>query len=531
MTDAAAAAQNALGDRTVRTSIIPFDDDNFSGVSNTTTVDLGIATFKNIFGYRYSGVSNEEDDAGLPATGLPNIGLGALGVVPGQPGILIATKNVSISEQITDEVQFAGTALNDAFSWLLGGFYLDEHPAGQNYLTLDLFRPTPPTATTSFIVNNFLGGIWPVGSQDDTLYGDASRAVFGNVSYDLGQLGSWAEGLKLNAGYRYTWDREQFCGNGRASVSLATGQTVAPPYSGVEQCSQDHGSAYGPLSFDSSAAFKAPTYTFGVDYKLSDNEFLYFTTRRGYRAGGLNAPQLAPSLSGFQDFKPQTVTDYEIGSHTQLKFNEWITRFNIAAFTGDFSQIQQQASGITAASGIPGVTGANQPSNTSLELNVGTVTAEGVEFDGLISPFRGLNFTFGGAYLYEKYDSLDVPQILAPFFTASGFTGAPRWSYQAGLTYVLPLNPDIGAIALHGDFYNIGKEFQGPVLLNEYSLTNLNVQWSEIYGKPIDLTLYVDNVTDTKYIQDIILSTPSFGVYSGGYGAPRMWGARLRYNF
>src|SRR3546814_8031566 len=92
--------------------------------------------------------------------------------------------------------------------------------AGVNYLALDIFRPTPPSPTTEFIVNNFLGGVWPVGSFSDTLYGDKSEALFANISYELDHLSSALSGLTLNAGYRYTWDEPSVCSNGRTSISL-----------------------------------------------------------------------------------------------------------------------------------------------------------------------------------------------------------------------------------------------------------------------------------------------------------------------
>src|SRR3546814_9442211 len=92
--------------------------------------------------------------------------------------------------------------------------------AGVNYLALDIFRPTPPSPTTEFIVNNFLGGVWPVRSLSDTLYGDKSEALFANISYELDHLSSALSGLTLNAGYRYTWDEPSGCRNGRTSISL-----------------------------------------------------------------------------------------------------------------------------------------------------------------------------------------------------------------------------------------------------------------------------------------------------------------------
>jgi iron complex outermembrane receptor protein len=531
--DATVAAQNALGNRTLQTSIVPYDDDVISGVSNTTTVDLNHVTFKNIFGFRYTSVNNEEDDVGLPLSPLPDLGPGvsSLGYVPGEPGNLITTHNVSESSQISEEVQLSGKVLNDKLSWLLGGFYVNEHPDGRNFLILDLFRPIPPTPTTTAIVNGFLGGVWPIGALDDTLYRDESKAVFANVNYDIDQLLPWAKGLRFNAGFRYTWDTEGSCSNARESIALATGLSLAQPYSGTANCDADTGSIYGPASFDSSVDFKAPTYTIGLDYEVSKNIFLYFTTRRGYRAGGLNTPLQAPILSPYQTFQPQTVTDYEIGAHTRWQVGDIQGRFNIDAFTGHFSQLQLPTGGITAGSGIPGVTASNAPSNSSLEVNAGSATAQGVEFDGAIAPFTGLSFTYGAAYLDEHYDQLVAPAILAPFFSASNFTGAPKWTYQGAAQYVLPLNPAIGDVSVQGSYYHIAKEYQVAALLPAYSLVNFNIQWANMFDRKVTLTLYVDNALDTKYIQDVILSTPAFGAFSGNYAAPRMYGGRLRYDF
>jgi iron complex outermembrane recepter protein len=524
------AAGDAHGPRSVGSTIPPYDREILSGASNTTTVSFGNTTFRNIFGYRHIKVHDAFSAAGLPTAPLPNLGpgLNALGYVPGEPGTLITTDNLSDSSQTSDEVQFSGKLLKDKLSWLLGGFYVNEYTVGPDYLILDLFRPTPPTPTTAFIVNNFLGGIWPVSQLADTLYGDASRALFANVSYDLSPL---IDRLKLNAGYRYTWDRESVCSNGRTSILLATGTSVAAPYSSVAQCAADTGSGYGGASFFSSAPFHAPTYTIGLDYTLSDDIFLYFTTRRGYRAGGLNTPTLAPALAPFQTFKPVTVTDYEIGAHTKWRAGDWQGRFNIAAFLANFNSLQLQATGITAGSGIPGLTSANAPSNSTLTVNGGGAQTAGVEIDGAVSPLRGLDFTFGGSYLNARYTSLVVPALLQPFFSASHFTGAPRFSFQGGLQYNVPLDNDIGTVTFGADVYYLAEQYQTQPLLPSYSLTSARLTWSDIYHKSVDATLYVDNLFDKQYVPDVILGTPAFGVQTGAFGPPRMFGVRLRYSF
>jgi iron complex outermembrane receptor protein len=531
--NAAVAAQNALGNRTVQTSINPYDNETFWGAANTTTANVGHVTVKNIFGYRFIRVDNFENAVGLPTAPLPNLGPGldALGYIPGQPGTLITTKNLSISEQLSDEMNVSGTAFDDKLSWIAGAFYLDERPAGQDYLTLDLFRPTPPSPTTAFIVNNFLGGVWPVGSMGNTLYGDTSKALYTSYSYDIGGLASWTKGIKLNAGYRYTWDRESVCSNALASVALATGLSIGPPYNSAASCQAGQATQYGPAPFSSYADFSAPTYSVGIDYSLNDDVFLYFTTRRGYRAGGLNTPTLAPSLAAYQNFQPQTITDYEVGTHTKWVAGDWIGRVNFDVFMSKLKQLQLQATGITAGSPIPGINANNAPSNSALEINAGTATSQGVELNGVLSPFRGLNFTFGAAYLNEHFDALTPPGILAPYFAGANFTGAPRWSYSAGVEYFLPVPTSAGAVALRADYYHLDEEYQGPVLLGAYSLTSLNVEYSKIAGTPLDVTLYVDNAFNTRYVQDVILSTPSFGVYTGNYAPPRMFGIRLRYAF
>ncbi len=517
--------------RSVETTVDPFDNETFWGLSNTTSIDLGGVTIKNIFGYRYTDVDNLQNAIGLPAAPLPNLGpgLAALGLIPGQPGTLITTRNHSVSEQYTDELQISGSFLNEKLSWIAGAFYLKAQPAGVNYLVLDLFRPTPPSPTTAAIVNGVLGGVWPVGSLSDTLYGDESKAVFANLSYALDDVG--LQGITLNGGFRYTWDKQSICSNGRASVSLATGETIIPPYSGLDECRADKGSAFGRASFSGSAKSEAPTWTVGIDYKASDDIFLYFTNRRGYRAGGLNAPVLAPVLSAFQTFDPQTVTDFEIGVHTKFRSGSWSGRFNIAGFISHFDKLQLQATGITAGSGLPGVDSTNAPSGSALQINAGTATSKGFEFDGSISPMRGLEFSFAGAHLLQKFDRLDAPAILAPFFQSpDGFTGAPKWSYQFAADYTFDLG-DFGEMSLHGDYYHIDSYLQGPVRLPGYNLISLNAQISNLQGLPITVTAYVDNLTDHQYVQNIIIRAKSFGINSGSYAPPRTYGVRVRYDF
>jgi iron complex outermembrane receptor protein len=518
-------------------SIVPSVNSNkIWGITNTSKAEFDSFSIKNIFGYRSTDIYDSDGDTGLGSVPLP-LTVPALGLTAGTPGVLIDTVTAHVDRQFSDEIQFSGSAFGKALTWLVGGFYLYDEPNGPDYLVEDVFRPTTPSATTSFIVGNFLGGIWPLGSVADNLYTDRSKALFGNLSYNLSNLFSPLTGVTLNAGYRYTWDTEGVCANSRPGVDLATGQSVVPPYQTLAECRADQGgfvnspaNPYGP-SFSQAESSSAPTYTLGVDYQLNDDVFLYFTTRRGYRTGGLNSPSFVGTvLAPFQGFSPQTVTDYEAGAHTNWSIGDVKGRFNIAVFSGKYKNLQLQANGITAGL-LPGLTAENAPTNTAVTFNGGSATISGLDISGAIAPISDLVINYGASYLNPKYDSLNVPPTLSAFFSSGPFSGAPRWSYSADGRYHLPLPSAIGSFYLGAEYYHVSRIFEGFAPFPAYSLTNLTLQWANIADTNLDATLFANNVSNTQYIHNALLSSASFGVYSGDYGPPRMYGIRLRYAF
>jgi iron complex outermembrane recepter protein len=545
--NAAVTAQRALGGPYVRSSSTPtIDRDELWGISNTTKADFGPVTFKNIFGYRSNNIYDQGTGTGLGDAPLPDYVFGKLSLglqaetLPALPftpspltgsslsGVLINTVTGREDRQISDEAQLSGSALDRSLNWLVGAFYLDDAPTGPDYLLEDVFRPTgssvSPALTT--YVNTYLGGTWPLGALANNLFTDESKAVFGNVSYDLSNLAEFLHGFTLNAGLRYTWDTEGVCGVSFPTISFATGKSFVPPVGSLGACQA------APGAFSQSVSFSAPTYTFGIDYKVNDNVFLYFTTRRGYRAGGLNAPSFANSaLAPFQTYQPQYITDYEIGAHTRWQAGGWTGRFNIDAFVGYYTNLQLQATGITAGSGIKGINNTNAPANTAVTLNAGAATISGFDVDGAISPFSDLVVSYGLSYLNAEYTKLTVPGFLSSFFSSGPFTGAPRWSYFLDGRYRLPTPADFGDFYLNVDFYHVDQEFQGYASLPAYDLTNFSLEWANIGNKSLSATVFVNNAFNTLYIHNVELSTSTFGVFAGNYAPPRMFGVRLRYEF
>src|SRR3546814_20269133 len=91
----------------------------------------------------------------------------------------------------------------------------------------------------------------------------------------------------------------------------------------------------------------------------------------------------------------------------EMRISDWssdVCSSDIAAFTAKFTDIQLQATGITAASGLPGVDSTNAPSNTALSINAGSARAKGVEVDGIVSPTRDRKSVVEGKSVAGRVD-------------------------------------------------------------------------------------------------------------------------------
>src|SRR3546814_579413 len=220
--DLANAEQKARGFRNIISNIPGFDKTRLWGVSNTTTVNIGDVQIKNIFGYRDTKVDQQFNTDGLPLW-------------------LLDTRGFRYDRQVTEEFQVSGSLFQDRLNWLVGAFYLDLKPTGPDAFAIDAFDAAGDPDSS------------PFGQISNNLFKDRSKAVFGNLSFKL------LDNLKLNAGYRHTWDREGVC-------AVNTRPFFGDPIRSYGECLATAG------SFADSVKFDAGTYTFGVDYQLTDRK-------------------------------------------------------------------------------------------------------------------------------------------------------------------------------------------------------------------------------------------------------------------
>jgi iron complex outermembrane receptor protein len=509
------ALQQARGPRVINSDVDAFERVKRLGITNRTEADLGSAiAFVNIFGFRRTDVDYYSSVDGLPT--LISDGTGA--IPAGLPVTVVGGRQKSKVEQFTDEMQFKGKLFDDKLDWLVGGFYLHSKPVGPSGTYIPIF--ILPGITDAPFNYNF--------------YTEKSKALFVNINYKLDAL---VEGLRFNAGFRYTWDDISACIGGGTSPN----PTVTP-----DQCR-----AAAPTILNSSVnktSSKAPTWTIGLDWQANHNLFLYAVTRRGYRSGGINGPTLAGRLVPFQSFAPEKVTDVEVGIRSDFEAGNVRFRFNASPFVGWYSGVQVPITGLntqaTCSLTTPGGTNApnspdgdcnaaNDPAGGTLLVNAGKTRVAGVDLYARLAPTRTLSFDAGATLLNLKSRSLNVPATLLPYLNSNQvpFNLVAKATLTASARWTLPLPEKVGEGIISVDYYHSSVVRISDNILPAYGVVNARLDLKKIVGSGIDAGVFVRNLFDKDYLASSNVGSAVLGINSSFYGAPRTYGVELRVAF
>ncbi|MDX2275332.1 MAG: TonB-dependent receptor [Hyphomonadaceae bacterium] len=279
--------QRANGVHTNQVDFLQFFEERSLGVTNITTIDLNEhLTFKNIFGYRNSRVSQTLDYEGIP------VDLVSQRTQRGEYS--------SSREQYTNELQLLGNW--DGLNWILGGY-------------VEFNEPGDPQALRA-------GGLRP--SIRFPAHEDTSLAAFAHAEYDLSPV---LDGLSISGGYRYTWDDRAY------TLSIFSLSSVNSDVLGA--CSLPACPTSGQNSFSDAS------WDLALQYEVTPDVMTYVSAKRGYRGGGFNFP--APA--GSETYAPELLTEYEAGIKADWALGPVRARTNLAIYRDEIeqSQIQQAA--------------------------------------------------------------------------------------------------------------------------------------------------------------------------------------------
>ena len=218
----------------------------------------------------------------------------------------------------------------------------------------------------------------------------------------------------------------------------------------------------------------------------------------------------------------------EFGFKSQFAVGGAEVRLNVAAYRGIYENIQRTT--------IENVTtpGGTVPLNVTRSAAKGKI--QGLEINGTFVPVHGLTFTGSYSYIDGKYTAVTDASANA-ILAGSPFPYTPKHKVSVGARYETPLGKigdfEVGVNYVHqssvstaqtnASFYNY---------LPAYGLLNATLGLRNLGGRPLDVTLFANNLTDTTrpvgVLDQYVGSTGTVGLT---YNEPRMYGVRIGYRF
>jgi iron complex outermembrane receptor protein len=499
--EAALAQAEALGPRRVDTDIAGLDKTYSWGITDIARWDAtDDVTIKNIFGYREIKNLLRTDFDGTPLL---------------QGGYSTPDGWEVNNAQYTDELQFQGKALDDKLSLIGGAFYEFLHPAGYTVAVVPTTTALAPGFNVPAAVFGNAYGQNALGPEGETT---RTEALFLQGVYDLSGISPDLEGLKFTAGARYTWDY----------VSNSNFSTIHLAIPGLGNLSIPCGKTSGLACTYANHTFQAPTWTLGLDYQIDPETLVYAKGSRGFKSGGFNG---AGGVFFPNKYESEYVTDVEVGLKADFDIMGIKARTNIDGFHDDYRNAQRSV-------GVPFELIPGSPATTTSTTVIadGNAVVQGVEFEGTIIPFTGLEMTASWSYVDAFYTKFIIPSIGDRTYLPYPFVPKNKFGFTAD--YTLPFVPEeLGNVHAIAEYVHTGRiqystdstEPDG----NEpgYGLLNIRINWNNVAGQPVDASFFMTNVTDNLY------SIGKFGIYttegfvSQLYGEPQMWGFQVKYRF
>jgi outer membrane receptor protein involved in Fe transport len=439
------------------------------------------------------------------------------GVRPGQP--------ITSQNSFVEELQLQGSSFDEALTWQGGLYYEKSDPDGKSgaqspgQIDCDLATLHTDNADNFrcdeiFFLSNVLL------SEQEVEY--ESRAIYTQATYDFND--QWS----ATGGARYTWDETKGSSTETAYKFDSDGILEAP----------DEVVIFDKVDMEQKS--DKPTWVADVDYKPTVNNMVYVKYARGYRQGSVNPAGQHPiedaeSGARIDIHGPEKVDTYEIGSKNQFE-GRFPGIFNVAVFYNDFRDQQLQQ----------GILTSNGTGSTAI-VNAGKSRIWGVEIESNVNVTD--NVQLGLAYTYLNTEVLELEDFSA-LVASTGATPAalstsegeqlpysPKNQLVANARYIVPVPADYGDVELGATYVYFSdqlavSETVSPMYeLDSYDLVNFNVNWNRIAGSAFDGSLFVTNTFDEEYE---VYRSGLWGV--GGFetgmtGMPRMFGARVRYNF
>lgn len=392
------------------------------------------------------------------------------------------------AKQFTQEVQLTGSIFDNRLKYALGGYYY--HGFGRDFNTVNALFPINPTNPANFNAH-----------VDDKSYAGYFQATYTVV-----------EGLRVTGGIRYTDE-----------TKILISRTFNAGGCGVAVSDR-------PDPAVCEGKFKSPftnwSYTGSIDYQVTPTTLLYARTSKGFKAGGIN--ERGTAVAGtYAPFKPETLTDYEVGIKTDL-FDHRL-RINMAAFTSAYKGIQQTVV-------VPGPGG----NPISIIANTGRAKIQGGELEVTAKPFPEL--LLRGTYALTDAKLTKGFQVGNPDNLIQG-----NAKHQASASFVYTLPTDFGNVSAGMNYsyrsrvdFNTGNHLPGGAAVGVPASLAQQAGYGLVDGRlgfhvengDFNVAIFGRNLTNKFYKSAALdLAGAGLGLVLAYSGEPRTYGIEFSKNF
>jgi iron complex outermembrane recepter protein len=463
---------------------------------NKTTYTLNDdLSIKNIVGYNQVDSHDRLDVDGSPFEILTTASTG-----PNAEGIFYST------EQYSEELQLAGTALTKRLNYLVGGYYERDDEGTNELLNVGCGSIAFPVTP-----ENPAGCDVPDGFRYNFANDEESRALFGQATYEF------IDNLRATAGYRQTWEDINFRYVDDGSVPEDAHQLAGVPLPPTLRESE-------------------PSWTLGLDDQLTQETLLYIAQRGGFRAGGFNGTSIVQTSTGatnIDSFKPELARDLELGIKYAGRLGALPARINADVYGERVTNAQRVVYAGVAAFTV----NADETQVDGFELDAQIDLTSWLQA-GLDYAYTDARYTDGGTH-FTQVDAItgaidNRTVILGPYGDAARNAG----SLYLRIAHDLPNS--LGQLMVRQDLYsqsffyysnlaasvNVPPNGIGPLDPNTkiggYTLLNARVEWSNIAGSGFHVAAYVRNMLNKQYEVGGLGLGAVIGTDAVVLGTPRM---------
>ncbi|KUO53707.1 MAG: hypothetical protein APF78_05470 [Sphingomonadales bacterium BRH_c3] len=490
--------------------------DRVKSISNTTTLDLGSVTLKNLVAYQtfYLAYAFNSDSSPIPVL--------MAATIPGEPKAFQQDYR-----QFSEEFQISGEAFNGQVNWQTGFYYQKN------------WDVRPGASVASAFLPFAFGFVRKTNTDRDLV----SKALYGRADWDI------TDRLNFALGGRVTWDSTKTEQYVLAAAANSRGIPIGPAVCGkntTRPFDLDDPACQGPPSdFDD----KGYNWDATLSYQLSPDTMIYAASRRGYQAALVNT---TASIESILVTPKSSVTDIELGVKAQGALGgsaPW--QFTGAAFYQWMKDAHRSAAILDPRSN----------NSNGVIFPVQSATAYGIEAEFKINPVDWLDLSAFGDYVKASYRKFETPNlaldpndptcldpstrpscnIVTTGFTDlsnNAFTYTPKYHLGASATIKIPVSDDIGTASLSANIYHEAKYFfaidqstEEEAIAGGQTLLNVRADVKGIFGSNVDIGAFAKNLTNDTYLVGGAGLKGSIGYIHGVYGEPRMYGVDLRVEF